>query len=250
MATVALFCALVLSAPGAADSSQSIVVLDMVSPEETRELATILSEVVLSEVRDLRPGSSVIGQSELKAMLAVEQQKMALGCENDTSCLAEIGGALGADLLLTGRLGKVGTIYILNLKLIDSGGARVVGHASQRVRGSEEQLIQTLVTMTHQLFGDSDYVAPGAAATAKKASPAPRAPAATASTSESGAMTPPGVEAQADDDGAWYTQWWVWTIAVAVVAGGTAAYFLTRDNGNNDDSEPVGGSMSVDLSQL
>jgi hypothetical protein len=53
--------------------------------------ATILSDIVVSEVA--RHGYDVISQSDISAMIGFEKQKKMLGCD-ETSCLAEIGGAL------------------------------------------------------------------------------------------------------------------------------------------------------------
>ena len=43
---------------------------------------------------------------------------MALGCEQ-TSCLAELGGALGVRYLIVPSVGKIGASYLINLKLVD-----------------------------------------------------------------------------------------------------------------------------------
>ena len=60
----------------------------------------------------------MLGGSELRAMLDLEQQKTALGC-NDTSCLAELGGSLGVPFLVVPTIGKLGGSYLLNIKLFD-----------------------------------------------------------------------------------------------------------------------------------
>jgi hypothetical protein len=45
-------------------------------------------------------------------MLALEQAKQSVGCGSDMACLAEIGGALGADYLITGSVLLVGDTYL------------------------------------------------------------------------------------------------------------------------------------------
>ena len=123
---------------------ERVVVLDLNAKDEVTDLAIELSELVVGSIRAHLPGTEVTGQSDIKAMLSVEQQKMTVGCEDDTSCLAEIGGALGADHVVTGRLGKVGEIYLLSLKLIHAPRALVVRQFSERIRGNEEQLVEAV----------------------------------------------------------------------------------------------------------
>src|SRR5438309_267107 len=55
-------------------------------------------------------GLKVTSRSEMQALLGLERQKELMGCsdESTASCLAELAGALGADGVLTGTLGKVG----------------------------------------------------------------------------------------------------------------------------------------------
>ena len=40
-------------------------------------------------------------------------------CTSDTSCLVEIGGALGVDYLVSGSVGKLGDAFVIILKLMD-----------------------------------------------------------------------------------------------------------------------------------
>ena len=135
-----------VSAPEAAaspeDTIERMVVLDLTAKEAVADLAAELSELVVGTMRGALPKAEITGQSDIKAMLTLEQQKMTVGCEDDTSCLAEIGGALGADHVVTGRLGKVGEIYLLSLKLIYAPRAIVVRQFSERIRGDVEQLVE------------------------------------------------------------------------------------------------------------
>jgi hypothetical protein len=59
-----------------------------------------ITDLVLQEV-DRVGLFRTISMEEIKRMLEHEQQKIMMGCD-DTSCLAEVGGALGVELLLAG----------------------------------------------------------------------------------------------------------------------------------------------------
>src|SRR3712207_6923041 len=44
----------------------------------------------------------------------LEAAKQSVGCADDSSCLADVAGAMGAELVVFGAAGKLGTLY--NLK--------------------------------------------------------------------------------------------------------------------------------------
>jgi hypothetical protein len=84
-------------------------------PEGTSDvLADLLLEALLS-----RHGIRALGPSDARAMLSAEQQKQLLGCK-DESCMTELAGALGADWLIAGTVGKLEDLYVVSLQLIDA----------------------------------------------------------------------------------------------------------------------------------
>jgi hypothetical protein len=91
-----------------------------------------VSEYVQTELADLG-AYEVIGLGDIDSLLGLERKKQLLGCDDDTSCLTEIGGALGVDRALTGTLSRVGDSVLVNLTLLDVPAARVVGRVGRRV---------------------------------------------------------------------------------------------------------------------
>jgi TolB-like protein len=71
-----------------------------------------------------RAGLDVISQSDIASMLAFQKQRQMLGC-TDEGCLAEIGGALGADWVLSGEAARVGSRDHVTVVLIDPKKAAV-----------------------------------------------------------------------------------------------------------------------------
>lgn len=65
------------------------------------------------------PGAEVLAQSELKKIAEVEANKAELGCD-DSSCLAEIAGAMGARFVLFGTVSKLGDATTVSLSMFDS----------------------------------------------------------------------------------------------------------------------------------
>ncbi|HLL53311.1 MAG TPA: hypothetical protein VK447_07190, partial [Myxococcaceae bacterium] len=96
-------------------------------------------------------GIQVITASEISALIGYERQKQLLGCSEDsTNCIAELGGALGADGIISGTVGRFGTTYQLNLKVLSTKDGSVLGVASRKVQ-TDEQLLEGLTETARQL---------------------------------------------------------------------------------------------------
>ena len=149
--------ALVFLAAGAARAegpeARRVVVLDIGGANVPADLARALSDVLVSAVRDQSAeGVTVIGQADVGAMLSLERQKDLLGCTDSSACLSEIGGALGASHLVAGSLGKIGTIFVITLRLIDTKKSEVVRHVSDRVEGKDELLVEAVSQLARSLI--------------------------------------------------------------------------------------------------
>jgi TolB-like protein len=105
--------------------------------------AELLSEVALTEASSM-PGFDVIGRSDITSLIGFEKQKQVMGCAEDSTCLAEIGGALGVDFILVGSLGRIGNLYRLDVKLVDTRKARVRNRLGVTVEGAEEKLVAAI----------------------------------------------------------------------------------------------------------
>src|SRR5262249_1118110 len=60
----------------------------------------------------------VTSKDDIRAMLSHEKERSLLGCE-DASCLAEIGGALGVEYLVTGTVAKLDKRTTIDLPLVN-----------------------------------------------------------------------------------------------------------------------------------
>jgi hypothetical protein len=87
-------------------------------------VAELLNEMILVRLKSLDRFSSVVGGSDMAAMIDMEAQKQALGC-NEDSCLAELGGALGVPYMLNASIGKMGSLIVVTLKVIAVEEAKV-----------------------------------------------------------------------------------------------------------------------------
>jgi TolB-like protein len=185
MRLVALLVVLALPAAASAAAKVKLAVTEVKSVQGVAVgTATILSDIVVSEVA--RHGYDVISQSDISTMIGFEKQKKMLGCD-ETSCLAEIGGALGVDYLITGQVGQIGTRYRISLLVVDSRKARVTGRAANFCDQNEDALARAAEATVAQLItsiraGESNQLAPPVAAgRSPDAAPAPPPPARDAS---------------------------------------------------------------------
>ncbi len=105
-------------------------------------LVRLLGELLLSELGKAGV-HQVIGGSDIRAMLTAEQQRQLAGCD-EGSCLSELGGALGAELLASSQIGKVGDFYLLNLKILDVQRAAIVARWSEQVADDENALLEAI----------------------------------------------------------------------------------------------------------
>ena len=134
---------LAASAPAAADAKPGVAVTEVRAIHGIEpSLAQVLNEVLLARLKESGVFSSVIGGSDIAAMVDMEQQKAALGCD-DTNCLAELGGALGVPYLIDSSLSKVGGQFVLTLKILAVEDAKVAARKVAMVK-DEAQLIASL----------------------------------------------------------------------------------------------------------
>jgi TolB-like protein len=115
-----------------------------------------LTELVASEVKRVE-GVSVLGMSDVEALLEVESDRAQLGCTDDNSCLAELGGALGVDKIITGEIGRVGKRLLIGLRMIDREAVVVDNRVTEAFQGPDEQLLFATRHAVRELLGiDAD----------------------------------------------------------------------------------------------
>lgn len=130
--------------------------------------AAAITEAVVAEVRK-QSGAEVITQREIASILSLENQKAMLGCQTD-ACMAELGGALGAERLVAGDLAKLGESFLFHLRVVDTKKVRVAAQADRRLRGGTiDDVLDVLPAMVFELFPGGQ---PPPAAPARAAPPA------------------------------------------------------------------------------
>jgi hypothetical protein len=81
----------------------------------------------------------VVTPRELATLLGLERQKQLLGCGGDSaSCLAELGGAVGAEGIVLGDLAHLGKIWRADLKVIEPRSGAPLAVQSFKTEQEEE----------------------------------------------------------------------------------------------------------------
>ncbi len=122
-------------------------------PSADPKLAHFVTTLITSELRR-RPDLAVTSQDDVKGLLGFERQKALLGCV-ETSCLAEIGGALGVEQIVTGSMAKIGESILLVLRVVDVRHGVVLRDLSRRLRNaSQDALLDAIPNAVAQLYPD------------------------------------------------------------------------------------------------
>ena len=117
------------------------------------QVTNALNEIILAEFqKDSR--FVVVGGADITALLAQEAEKQLLGCTED-SCLAEVGEALGADVLAKTSLGAVGNSYLLSINLIDVTTATPLRRVTARAGRNDDFLIEAAQKAVQRVLDDS-----------------------------------------------------------------------------------------------
>ncbi len=93
----------------------------------------------------------VIAGSDLAAVVGYEKQRRILGC-SDGGCLAEIGGALGADYLLSPEVSEVGGVWLLTVTLIDVPKSQALKRVNRKFRQMGE-MVDSAQAATQEILG-------------------------------------------------------------------------------------------------
>ncbi|MDF1564730.1 MAG: hypothetical protein P1V51_16940 [Deltaproteobacteria bacterium] len=124
-------------------------------------LARNLTRLFTFSLRQTLPDREVVGQWEVRDLLALEGQKQLLGCEEEGGCLADIAGSLGAQVLATGAIGRIGNRYLVDLRLIDVAEAKILRQVSEQVLGDEEMAAEAVSQLAANLADPSRPVGQG-----------------------------------------------------------------------------------------
>jgi hypothetical protein len=112
-----------------------VLVLDL-SGDVDEESRRTITALVAKEIA--RADLPVVSGDDLRKMIELEGQKQENGCAGDESCLADIAGAMNARLVVSGFVGRLGSLIVVNLSLFDAQSARSHGRATVEAENLED----------------------------------------------------------------------------------------------------------------
>lgn len=101
------------------------LVLDVRSSDLSPSEVDTLTSLVTAHLARY-PQLDVLSGADLKRLVDLEAQKQSAGCD-EGSCLSEIAGAIGAQLVFFGQAGKLGSTIVVTLNVFDAAKGQAVG---------------------------------------------------------------------------------------------------------------------------
>ncbi|MEW5850843.1 MAG: hypothetical protein AB2A00_18805 [Myxococcota bacterium] len=118
--------------------------------EVARDHADILTVALTSEAGRL-PGYKVTSYREVQNTMTQEQARMVAGCDQ-ASCAAEIAGALNADEIVMGTLGRLERSLVLSVTRVRARDATVVARVQRTTEAGADALLKGMPAVVTELF--------------------------------------------------------------------------------------------------
>jgi hypothetical protein len=152
-----LFVATAVPAAARADGPtiDRILIIDMIADEADGVIAREASTELALVARQVLTGAEVLDQEDVRRILQTEAERMLLGCQDDSTCLAELGGAMGASHIATGTIRRIGDRYGVDLRLIDSERAMNLRHLRERGIDDVHRVLDVVAILGAHLFDPS-----------------------------------------------------------------------------------------------
>lgn len=127
--------------PRGSETRIRIAVMDLRASEGiASDLMASLTGLIPQEIEALGPFKAISSQ-EIHRMLELEVIRQSLGCD-DAGCLAEIGGALGTDYLVSGSVTAVGPQrFLIQVQLMSIAESRIDARVTRQHEGNVAGLV-------------------------------------------------------------------------------------------------------------
>ena len=231
LAALAILCSLSVAGNAKAqtttdeDTRESVALLPLEGQRLDPTLVKICSEL-LTDHLGTYANRKLITSSDIQAMLSLEEQKMALACEDQASCIAEIGGALGVDELIRASLSRLGSKLIVSMTRIHVQSASVLKRSTIKIENDEDLYDEALKAAVLELYEQKS------------------APKRTQRRADRRELVVDTMTAPVAEGGPDLIEWTVMSMGAGAVTGGLVFGFLAE--GRASESESVGGQLAVE----
>ena len=126
--------------PPVEEAKPSVVVLLDLKAEGLELDSNLLKKVNARVEGTLRKEESitVMTQAELGELYDFGQDSKRMGCTENEKCVMEISKSAHNDLLLDGRIGKVGEVFMVNIFMLDVKKSRIVARVSEESKSLDD----------------------------------------------------------------------------------------------------------------
>lgn len=137
-----------------------LLVMDLKASEELASSKTALTQVVAEQAARV-PGYDIVSTEEIRSLLDREAERQLLGCD-DSGCLAEIAGALDAELLVSGLLERTPDgAPVVTLALLNTRALVTVNRVALTWRGDVARLPEITAAAAQRLLLEKAQRPPG-----------------------------------------------------------------------------------------
>jgi TolB-like protein len=112
-----------------------VLVVDFKANDVPAATAATVTGFVVASLGVYRTLDVVSGE-DVRNMIALEATRSAAGCD-EASCLSEISDALGAQLVVSGAVARLGNASVVTINLFDSTRAQALGRVTTQTTRSE-----------------------------------------------------------------------------------------------------------------
>jgi len=194
----------------------------------------MLENIILAELYKYKK-FNVISKSDVEKILNAEEFKQMIEC-SDNSCLMEISGALGAEILVSGDIGQLADVSQLSLKMLNNQDGKVYSRVSRSIEEKGRALISETKAAVMELISGYD---PSYNLVLKLKSKK-------LDQNNIGSSTPAKTELEAEKESSFLTTWWFWA-GLGVLAAGGAALALS---GGKDEAGGSGDKKDSDEGEI
>jgi hypothetical protein len=133
------------------ETKTAAAVLDLEAKEGVSVgLASTISDYLRTQLVNTNK-FTIVTRENMESILR-EQKLQLSGCTSQ-ECIVEMGQLLGVHKMFTGSIGKVGTIFLVNLKIIDVQSGRIEKAESSEESRSEEELLAAMRRLAKIMAG-------------------------------------------------------------------------------------------------
>jgi hypothetical protein len=151
----------------------------------------------------------VIERNKMETIMQELGFQLSGACDTD-ECVVQVGKVLGASKMVAGSVSKVGTLYSLQVRIVDMQTSKIEQQAFKDVDGIERVLTEA-----------TQSVAADLAAAVQGAQPVPQQPV-VQQPARQPEVQQPATQEESQPAVRKKSKWWLWILVPAVVGGGAA----------------------------